>query len=38
MFDAGKVKNACVQWIREFFENNGKDCKHTGQWFHRLSS
>ena len=27
MFDALKVKNECVQWIRDFFENNGKDCK-----------
>lgn len=26
MFDAEKVKNECVQWIRDFFENNGKDC------------
>lgn len=26
MFDAVKVKNECVAWIREFFENNGKDC------------
>ena len=26
MFDALKVKNECVNWIREFFENNGKDC------------
>lgn len=26
MFDAVKVKNECVQWIRDFFENNGKDC------------
>ena len=26
MFDAVKVKNECVQWIREFFEKNGKDC------------
>ena len=26
MFDAIKVKNACVEWIRNFFENNGKDC------------
>ncbi|MBE5943897.1 MAG: NAD(+) synthase [Lachnospiraceae bacterium] len=25
-FDAVKVKNDCVQWIREFFENNGKGC------------
>ena len=26
MFDAGKIKNDCVNWIREFFEKNGKDC------------
>ena len=26
MFDALKVKNQCVEWIREFFELNGKDC------------
>lgn len=26
MFDAAKVKDACVQWIRDFFEKNGKDC------------
>lgn len=26
MFDALKVKNDCVKWIRDFFENNGKDC------------
>lgn len=26
MFDAIKIKNECVQWIRDFFENNGKDC------------
>ena len=26
MFDAVKVKNACVEWIRAFFEENGKDC------------
>ncbi len=26
MFDAKKVKNACVEWIREFFEENGKGC------------
>ena len=22
MFDAEKVKNECVQWIRDFFEEN----------------
>lgn len=26
MFDAIKVKNDCVQWIRDFFETNGKGC------------
>ncbi len=26
MFDAEKVKNDCVEWIRVFFEENGKDC------------
>lgn len=26
MFDALKVKNDCVAWIRDFFEQNGKDC------------
>ena len=26
MFDAVKIKNECVQWIRDFFENNGKGC------------
>lgn len=26
MFDAVKVKDQCVQWIRDFFENNGKGC------------
>ncbi len=26
MFDALKVKNDCVSWIRDFFENNGKGC------------
>lgn len=25
-FHAGKVKEQCVAWIREFFEQNGKDC------------
>ena len=25
-FDAEKVKNQCVEWIRDFFEHNGKDC------------
>lgn len=26
MFDAIKVKNDCVQWIRDWFEVNGKGC------------
>lgn len=26
MFDALKVKNDCVEWIRKFFEENGQDC------------
>lgn len=26
MFDAVKIKNECVEWIKEFFENNGKGC------------
>lgn len=26
MFDALKIKNECVDWIREFFQKNGKDC------------
>ena len=26
MFDAHKVKNDCVNWIRDFFEKNGKGC------------
>lgn len=26
MFDAVKVKNDCVQWIRDWFEVNSKDC------------
>lgn len=26
MFDALKVKNQCVEWIRAFFEENGKGC------------
>ncbi len=26
MFDAWKVKNDCVNWIREFFRENGPDC------------
>lgn len=27
MFNAEKVKNECVEWIRDFFEKNGKGCK-----------
>ena len=26
MFDAAKIKNDCVEWIREFFRENGPDC------------
>ncbi len=26
MFDPIKTKNDCVEWIRRFFEENGKDC------------
>lgn len=26
MFDANKIKNDCVEWIRDFFEKNGSDC------------
>lgn len=26
MFDAEKVKNECVEWIKNFFEENGKGC------------
>lgn len=26
MFDAVKIKNECVEWIRNFFEENGKGC------------
>lgn len=26
MFDAERTKNECVEWIRGFFEENGKDC------------
>ena len=26
MFDAVKVNDQCVQWIRDFFEENGKGC------------
>lgn len=26
MFDAEKVKNECVEWIRNFFDENGRGC------------
>jgi len=26
MFNAEKIKNECVEWIRDFFKNNGEDC------------
>lgn len=26
MFDAKRVKDECVEWIRDFFEENGKGC------------
>ena len=26
MFDAQRIKDACVAWIRDFFEENGRDC------------
>ena len=26
MFDAKKIKNQCIEWIRNFFEENGKGC------------
>lgn len=26
MFDALKIKDQCVEWIRQFFEENGKGC------------
>ena len=26
MFDALKIKNECVEWIRDFFQKNGPDC------------
>ena len=26
MFDALKIKNSCVEWIRRFFDEIGKDC------------
>ena len=27
MFNAERIKNECIEWIRDFFENNGPDCK-----------
>lgn len=26
MFDANRIKNECVEWIKDFFEKNGKGC------------
>lgn len=26
MFDAQKIKNECVEWIKDFFEQNGQGC------------
>ena len=26
MFDARKIKDSCVDWIRSFFQENGPDC------------
>lgn len=26
MFDANKIKNDCVEWIKDFFERNGRGC------------
>lgn len=26
MFDVERITNDCVEWIRDFFEKNGKDC------------
>ena len=26
MFDAEKVKNECIEWIKKFFDENGKGC------------
>ena len=25
-FDAKKVKDDCIEWIKKFFEENGKEC------------
>ena len=26
MFNPEKIKNECVDWIKDFFDKNGKDC------------
>ena len=26
MFDAGKTARECVEWIKNFFDENGKGC------------
>ena len=26
MFDANKVKDECVEWIKKFFDENGPGC------------
>lgn len=26
MFDVKRIKDECVEWIRDFFEKNGPDC------------
>ena len=26
MFDANRIKNECVEWIKKFFEENGPGC------------
>ena len=26
MFNAGKIKDEVIQWVRDYFEENGKDC------------
>ena len=26
MLDIEKIKESCIEWIRDFFLNNGKDC------------
>lgn len=26
MFDVEKITKECVEWVRDFFENNGRDC------------